>query len=285
MKSVVITGVSSGIGLGAARVLVSEGYRVFGSVRRQADADRLRQELGERFVALLFDVTDADAVKAGAEQVRAALGGEPLFGLVNNAGVAVAGPVLELPLDELRRQLEVNLVGVVACLQAFAPMLWQGVPASEKPGRIVNITSVGGKTALPFLSPYVASKFALEGVSESLRREMRLFGVEVIVIAPGFVSTEMTVKGAETDLTPYDGTPYAAALARVRAFMTPGEGAALTPERLGRAILHALTTPRPAVRYTVAPNPLQTFLIEHLPKRMIDGMIGGQLGLQRLAPG
>jgi NAD(P)-dependent dehydrogenase (short-subunit alcohol dehydrogenase family) len=280
MKSVVITGVSSGIGQGAARVLAAEGYRVFGSVRRQADADRLRQELGERFVPVLFDVTDATAVKAGAEQVRAALGGEPLFGLVNNAGVAVAGPLLELPLDELRRQLEVNLVGVVACLQAFAPMLWQGVAAGQKPGRIVNITSVGGKTALPFLSPYVASKFALEGVSESLRREMLLFGVEVIVIAPGFVSTEMTVKGAETDLTPYDGTPYAAALAKVRSFMTPGERSSLTPERLGRAILHALTTPRPAVRYTVAPNPLQTFLIEHLPKRLVDTMIGGQLGLK-----
>jgi len=142
------------------------------------------------------------------------------------------------------------------------------------------VSSVGGKTALPFLSPYVASKFALEGVSESLRREMLMFGVEVIVIAPGFVSTEMTVKGAGYDLSRYDGTPYAAALARVRSFMTPGEGAALSPERLGRAILHALTTPRPAVRYTVAPNPLQTFLIEHLPKRMVDAMIGGQLGLK-----
>jgi NAD(P)-dependent dehydrogenase (short-subunit alcohol dehydrogenase family) len=282
MKSVVITGVSSGIGLGATRVLVQEGYRVFGSVRRQVDADRLRQELGERFVPLLLDVTDIAAVKAGAEQVRVALGGEPLFGLVNNAGIAVAGPLLELPLDELRHQLEVNLIGVVASLQAFAPMLWQGVPAGEKPGRVVNVTSVGGKTALPFLGPYVASKFALEGVSESLRREMRLFGVEVIVIAPGFVSTEMTTKGAEYDMSPYAGTPYAAALAKVKAFMTPGEGAALPPERLGRAILHALTTPRPAVRYTVAPNPLQTFLIEHLPKRMIDGLIGSQLGLKQL---
>jgi NAD(P)-dependent dehydrogenase (short-subunit alcohol dehydrogenase family) len=280
MKSVVITGVSSGIGQGATRVLVQEGYRVFGSVRRQANADRLRQELGERFVPLLFDVTDVAAVQAGAEVVRTALNGEPLFGLVNNAGVAVAGPLLELPLDELRHQLEVNLVGVVACLQAFAPLLWQGVTAGEKPGRIVNVTSVGGKTALPFLSPYVASKFALEGVSESLRRELMLFGVEVIVVAPGFVSTEMTVKGSQYDLSRYDATPYAAALAKVRSFMTPGERAALTPEQLGRAIFRALTTPRPAVRYTVSPNPLQTFLIEHLPKRMVDGMLGGQLGLR-----
>ena len=283
MKSVVITGVSSGIGQGAARVLVGQGYRVFGSVRRQADADRLKQELGERFTPLIFDVTDTPAVKAAAELVRAALAGAPLFGLVKNAGVAVAGPVLETPLDELRRQLEVNLVGVVATLQAFAPMLWQGVKAGEAPGRIVNITSVGGKTAVPFLGPYVASKFALEGLTESLRREMLLFAVPVIAIAPGFVATEMTVKGAEYDLTPYAATPYAAALARVQAFMSPGGQAALTPEQLGRAILRALTTPRPAVRYTVAPNPMQTFLIEHLPKRMVDTMLGGMLGLKPAA--
>jgi NAD(P)-dependent dehydrogenase (short-subunit alcohol dehydrogenase family) len=280
MKSIVITGVSSGIGQGAARVLAAAGYRVFGSVRRQADADRLKQELGERFTPLVFDVTDAAAVKAGADSVRRALAGETLFGLVNNAGVAVAGPVLETPLDELRRQLEVNLVGVVATLQAFAPLLWQGVGAGERPGRIVNITSVGGKTALPFLGPYVASKFALEGLTESLRREMMLFAVPVIAIAPGMVSTEMTVKGAEYDLTPYAGTPYAAALAKVQAFMSPGGQAALTPERLGQAILHALTTGRPRVRYTVAPNPAQTFLIEHLPKRMVDAMLGGMLGLK-----
>jgi NAD(P)-dependent dehydrogenase (short-subunit alcohol dehydrogenase family) len=283
MKSIVITGVSSGIGLGAARVLTGEGYHVFGSVRRQVDAERLKQELGERFTPLIFDVTDGDAVKAGAEVVRSALAGAPLFGLVNNAGVAVAGPLLELPLDELRRQMEVNLVGVVAVLQAFAPMLWQGVTAPDKPGRIVNITSVGGKTALPFLGPYVASKFALEGVTESLRREMMLFGVEVIAIAPGFVATEMTTKGAETDLTPYDATPYAPALAKVRSFMTPGARDALTPEQLGRAILTALRAPSPRTRYTVSPTPLQTWMIETLPKRVVDRMLAGRLGLRPVA--
>ena len=280
MKSVVITGVSSGIGLGAARVRAGAGYRVFGSVRRQADADRLQQELGEAFTPLIFDVTDTEGVKAAAESVRQALGGAPLFGLVNNAGVAVAGPVLETPLGEFRHQLEVNLVGVVAVLQAFAPMLWQGVKPGENPGRIINLTSVGGRTALPFLGPYVASKFALEGLTESLRREMLLFRVPVIAIAPGMVSTEMTLKGADYDLTPYAATPYAAALAQVQAFMSPGGQAALPPERLGRAILRALTTAWPRVRYTVAPNPMQTFLVEHLPKRMVDTMLGGMLGLR-----
>jgi NAD(P)-dependent dehydrogenase (short-subunit alcohol dehydrogenase family) len=253
---------------------------VFGSVRRQTDADRVRQELGEAFTPLIFDVTDAAAVKAAGDQLRQALGGAPLFGLVNNAGVAVAGPLLELPLDELRRQLEVNLVGVAACVQAFAPLLFQNAKPPEKPGRIVNITSVGGKNGMPFIGPYAASKFGLEGLNESLRREMMMFGVEVIVVAPGFVATEMTVKGSQTDLSSYDGTPYAGPMERLRAFMTPGEGAALPPERLGRAILHALTTPHPKVRYTVSPNPLQQFLIDTLPKRVVDGMIAGQLGLR-----
>lgn len=279
MKSVVITGVSSGIGQGAAKVLSEAGVQVFGAVRRQADADRLKQALGERFTPLLFDVTDAPAIKAAAETVGAALGGEPLFGLVNNAGVAVAGPLMELPLDEIRHQMEVNLIGVVAVTQAFGPLLWAGRERGAKPGRIVNITSVGGKTALPFMAPYCASKFALEGLTESLRREMLLFGVEVIAIAPGMVQTEMTAKGAETDLTPYEGGPYAGALAKIRAFMTPGSRPTLKPEDLGRAIQEALTAPRPKVRYTIAPDPVQTFLMEHLPKRVIDRMVGRQLGL------
>jgi NAD(P)-dependent dehydrogenase (short-subunit alcohol dehydrogenase family) len=279
MQSVVITGVSSGIGLGAARVLTEKGYRVFGSVRRTADADRVKQELGEHFTPLNFDVTDGAAIEAAAGQVRDALGGEPLFGLVNNAGVAVAGPLLDLPLDELRRQMEVNLVGVVAVTKAFGPSLWAGRDRGAARGRLVNITSVGGKTALPFMAPYCASKFALEGLTESLRRELMLFGVKVIAIAPGMVATEMTRQGAETDLEPYKGSPYAPALERLRAFMTPGERATLKPEQLGEAILVALTAPNPKARYTVSPDPLQTFLIEHLPKGVTDRMIGRQLGL------
>jgi NAD(P)-dependent dehydrogenase (short-subunit alcohol dehydrogenase family) len=155
-----------------------------------------------------------------------------------------------------------------------------GVKAGERPGRIVNITSVGGKNGMPFLAPYAASKFGLEGLTESLRRELMLFGVEVIAIAPGFVSTEMTVKGAETDLTPYAATPYAAALEKLRSFMTPGARGSLPPERLGRAILVALTTSRPKVRYTVAPDPVMTSLVEALPKRLVDRMLAGRLGLR-----
>lgn len=287
MKSVVITGVSSGIGLGAARVLTAAGLHVYGSVRRQADADRIKQELGDRFTPLLFDVTDAASIAAAADKVRSELAGEPLFGLVNNAGVAVAGPLLELPLDELRRQLEVNLIGVVGVTQAFAPLLWAGAGKPKgrgrrkAAGRIVNIGSVGGRSALPFMAPYSASKFALEGLSESLRREMLLFGVRVILIAPGMVSTEMAAKGGETDIARYKDGPYYDGLRKILNFFTQ-PSAALTPDRLGQSILTALTVARPKVRYTVAPNPVQTFMIEALPKSVTDRMVAGMFGLKRV---
>jgi NAD(P)-dependent dehydrogenase (short-subunit alcohol dehydrogenase family) len=282
MQSVVITGVSSGIGLGAARVLTAAGFRVYGSVRKRADADRLKQDLGERFTPLVFDVTDPKSIAAAADKVRAELAGEPLFGLVNNAGIAVAGPLLELPLDEIRRQLEVNLIGVIGVTQAFAPLLWTSKAPGKAPGRIVNISSVGGKSALPFLAPYNASKFALEGLSESLRREMLLFGVKVVIIAPGMVSTEMAAKGAEIDIAPYKDGPYYPGLQKVLAFFTK-PSRALRPEQLGQAILKALTVAKPKVRYTVAPDPMQTFLIENLPKSVSDRMIGGMLGLKPAA--
>lgn len=189
MRSVVITGTSTGIGWGTAKVLIGNGFRVFGSVRKVTDAERLAAEFGPNFVPLVFDVTDEAAVKAAADQVRAALAGEKLFGLVNNAGVAVAGPLLELPIKEFRRQIEINLIGVVITTQAFAPLLGVDRKLTGSSGRIVNIGSVGGRNAVPFLSPYNASKFAMEGLSESLRRELLPFGVDVIVIGPGAVAT------------------------------------------------------------------------------------------------
>ncbi len=281
MKSVVVTGSSTGIGWGAAKVLTKKGLRVFGSVRKQADAERLAKELGPNFVPLMFDVTDQQAVNAGAEKVAAALGGETLFGLVNNAGIAVAGPLLYLKIDEFRHQIDVNLTGQVIATQAFAPLLGADTSRKGKPGRIVMISSVGGKTANPFMAPYCASKFALEGLSESLRRELMLFGIDVIVIAPGAVATPIWDKAEEVDVTQYANTPYAAQLDRIRTYMISNGPKGLKPERLGRAIHHALTTPKPKTRYTVTPDRLQNLLVTTLPKRMVDRMIGGRLGLMR----
>ncbi|HVE05113.1 MAG TPA: SDR family NAD(P)-dependent oxidoreductase, partial [Rhizomicrobium sp.] len=185
MKSVVVTGSSTGIGWGIAKVLIAKGFRVFGSVRKAEDGERLRKEFGANFVPLYFDVTDAAAVAKGADQVAGALGGEMLFGLVNNAGIAVAGPLLYLKIDEFRHQIDVNLTGQLIVTQAFAPLLGADRSRKGEPGRIVMISSVGGKNASPFVGPYSASKFGLEGLSESLRRELMLFGIDVIIVAPG----------------------------------------------------------------------------------------------------
>lgn len=279
-KSVVVTGASTGIGWGAAKVLVANGFHVFGSVRKPADGERLKAEFGEAFTPLLFDVTDEPAVRAAARQVEAALGGRTLAGLVNNAGIAVAGPLLHLPVEDFRRQLEVNVTAIVTVTQAFAPLLGAESPARRDPGRIVNISSVGGKTATPFLAPYCASKFAVEGLSESLRRELLPFGVDVIIIAPGAVATPIWGKADELDIAAYANTAYAGPLARLLAYMQGLGKSGLPPERIGEAIHTALTTTKPKVRYTISPEPMQTFLSENiLSKRGLDAIVGKRLGL------
>jgi len=277
MKSVVVTGASTGIGWGCCKVLIKKGFRVFGSVRSETDAKRLASEFGANFSPLLFDVTDAKAVKAAATAVEAALKGEPLFGLVNNAGIAVAGPLLYLDLDEFRRQLDVNVTGQFIVTQAFAPLLM--AKNGAKPGRIVMISSVGGKNANPFMGPYCASKFALEGFSESLRRELMLFGIDVIVIAPGAVATPIWSKAEQIDITRYANTPYASALDNILKYMLEIGRHGLKPEKLGRVVWRALTLPHPKVRYTVTPDKVQQVMLAVLPKRTVDRIVAGRLGL------
>jgi NAD(P)-dependent dehydrogenase (short-subunit alcohol dehydrogenase family) len=276
MKTVVVTGVSTGIGWATAKVLLAEGFRVFGSVRRETDAARLAAEFGPNFTPLLFDVTDAAAVHAAAERVKQALGGETLFGLVNNAGIAVPGPLLHLKVEDFRHQLDVNLTGQLIAIQAFAPLL-----DGEKPGRIVMISSVGGKNAAPFVGPYNTSKFGLEGFSESLRREFMLYGIDVIVIAPGAIATPIWDKADALDISPYASTPYAAPLAKIKKEMITRGRKGLPPETIGRAVLKALTAAHPKTRYTITPEPVASFLVNVLPKRWADRLYARMLGLTR----
>jgi len=281
MKSVVVTGSSTGIGWGIAKVLIAKGFRVFGSVRKAEDGERLRKEFGANFVPLYFDVTDAAAVAKGADQVAGALGGEMLFGLVNNAGIAVAGPLLYLKIDEFRHQIDVNLTGQLIVTQAFAPLLGADRSRKGEPGRIVMISSVGGKNASPFVGPYSASKFGLEGLSESLRRELMLFGIDVIIVAPGSVATPIWDKAEKIDFAQYDNTPYMKPLATVRDFMLGLGRKGFPPERLGEAVAVALTTAKPKTRYQVSPQPVLDFLQVALPKRLVDRLVAMQVGLKR----
>jgi NAD(P)-dependent dehydrogenase (short-subunit alcohol dehydrogenase family) len=281
MKSVVVTGASTGIGWGCAKVLTASGFRVFGSVRKQADAERLAQELGANFTPLIFDVTDEAAVAAAASQVDAALRGETLFGLVNNAGVAVPGPLLYQKIEDFEHQMAVNLTGHLIVIQAFAPLLGADRTRKGAPGRIVMISSVGGRNASPFLGAYNASKFALEGMSESLRRELILFGIDVIVVAPGTVATTMWDRPDAISVAAFADTPYASALAKLKVHMITNGRRGLPPEQLGETVKTALTAARPKARYTVTPDPIETLVANALPKRVVDMIIAGRLGLQK----
>jgi NAD(P)-dependent dehydrogenase (short-subunit alcohol dehydrogenase family) len=283
MQSVVITGASTGIGWATAKLLLTRGFRVFGSVRKQADADRLKSEFGANFTPLLFDVTDEAAVLAAAREVRAALGGETLAGLVNNAGIAVAGPVLELSADQFRRQMEINVIGPVIATQAFAPLLGSDRSLKGKPGRIVMISSVAGKTGNPLTAAYSASKHAIEGLSESLRRELMLFGIDVIIIAPGAVKTPIWSKGDEVGVSARNNSPYAPALEGVRKFAKYLSEIGLPPEKIAEGIAEALTSAHPKVRYSITPDPMRHLITGILPKRMVDKIIAKRLGL--LPPG
>jgi NAD(P)-dependent dehydrogenase (short-subunit alcohol dehydrogenase family) len=279
MQSVVITGASTGIGWATAKLLLDRGFRVFGSVRKQADADRLQGEFGPNFTPLLFDVTDEAAVLAAAREVRAALNGETLSGLVNNAGVAVAGPVLELAADEFRRQMDVNVIGPIIATQAFGPLLGSDPSLKGKPGRIVMMSSVAGKNGNPLMSAYSASKFAIEGLSESLRREMMLFGIDVVIIAPGAVKTPIWSKAEEVDISVFRNSPFFPALERIRKYMLQLGETGLPAEKIAEAIAGALTSASPKVRYQITPDPMRHLMTAILPKRMIDRIIAKRLGL------
>ncbi len=278
----VVTGASTGIGRGAVKVLTAHGWRVFAGVRKPADAESLRQEFGDKVSPLLFDVTDDAAVRAAAEAVRARLGGRTLRGLVNNAGMGTGGPLLYEPVAEIRRVFEVNVLGAVAVSQAFIPLLGADRALTGEPGRIINITSVAGRFAPPFLGDYAMSKHALEAFTDSLRRELTIYGVDVIAIAPGAVATPIWDKAERRDETVYAGTDYAEALKRFKAHFIADGRKGFPPERVGEAIRHALTTPKPRARYALVANPLANWVAASLlPKRVIDRLLAKRLGLTR----
>ncbi|GMV62898.1 MAG: short-chain dehydrogenase [Parvibaculum sp.] len=282
MKSVVVTGVSTGIGHAAAKVLAEKGFHVFGSIRKEADAARLKSELGARFTALIFDVTDEAAIRAAAGEVRAALKGETLAGLVNNAGIAVSGPLIEVDPDDFRKQMDVNVTGPFLVTQAFAPLLGADKSLKGAPGRIVNISSVAGIRAMPFIGPYAASKFAVEGFSEALRRELMLFGIGVVVIGPGPVKTAIWDKAEEVDISRYSNSPYLPILEKFQKVFI-GQGRDGYPaERLGRLIHKALTAPNPKIRYSAVKGRLAEKLLMNLaPKTTLDKVIANMLGLKK----
>src|SRR6202044_1311681 len=282
-KDVVVTGVSTGIGWGTTKVLVSKGFRVFGSVRKQADADRLQREFGDGFVPLVMDITDIDAVHQAAQKVGSMIGDRNLVGLVNNAGVVVSGPLLYLKPSDYKRQLEVNMISPLVVIQAFAPLLGTDKKRQGPAGRIVNISSTTAKVAIPLIGAYSASKSGLEGMSDALRQELMLFGIDVVLIEPGTVNTAMYDKGEKEDLSEFKPTEYWEALQNFKKFIvTEARTNGLSPERLGEAVHVALTTAKPKARYAVVPQRFKNWTLPKLlPVRMLDAAIAKQMGLKK----
>ena len=281
-KDVVVTGVSTGIGWGTTKVLVSKGFRVFGSVRKQTDADRLQKEFGEGFVPFLMDITDADAVHQAAQKVGSMIGDRNLVGLVNNAGIVVSGPLLYLRPSEYKRQLEVNMISPLVVIQAFAPLLGTDKKRQGPAGRIVNITSSGAKVPIPLLGAYSASKCGLEGMSDVLRLELMLFGIDLVMIEPGFVNTTMYDKGEKEDLSEFKPTEYWNAVQNFQKFIVAEGRKGFSPERLGEAVHLALSTAKPKARYAVIKERFKNWTLPRLlPARMLDAQLAKLLGLTK----
>ena len=280
MPSLMVTGASSGIGLACVFAAVQHGWHAFAGVRSTTDADRLRQLFGNQVTPLILDVCKPESIAASAQQVRTLLAGQTLNGLINNAGVAVAGPMLHIPLDEVRQQFEINFFGQIAVTQAFAPLLGTDRALNGSHGRIINISSLGGKLGAPYLAPYVSSKHALEGWSECLRRELLMYGIDVIVVGPGAIATPIWTKAEQLNVAQYADTDYAPYITRYHEKLVAKGVHGLPAERVGALVMHALTTTRPKTRYAIAPNLLMDWWLPRLlPKRWIDRIAAKAYGL------
>lgn len=274
---VVITGASKGIGRATALYLDKQGFDVFAGIRNPDDGEELRQHASERFIPLIIDVSIPEQIAAAAEQVQRIVGDSGLYGLVNNAGVATAAPLEFLPIDEFRRQLEVNVVGQLAVTQALLPLIR---PAK---GRIVNISSVGGRVAGGIIGAYHASKFALEAVTDTLRQELKPWGIEVICIEPGAIATPIWETSAAAGdkllarMSPKVNELYGAALDKMRAASAEMAQNGLPPQKVAEVIEQALTARRPKTRYLVGRDArIGATVIARLPDRLRDRLMAAR---------
>lgn len=281
-KNIVVTGVSTGIGYTTAQALIKRGYKVFGSVRKQVDADRLKKEFGNLFEPLLFDVTDMDSVKQEAARVEQMVGSEGIHSLINNAGIAVWGPMMHLSLEDLRWQLEVNVIGLVGVTQAFLPLLGAKENCTHAPGRIFNMSSAAGEIANAFMGPYSASKHAVEAISKTMLMEFMLYGIDVVVIGPGVVKTPIWDKAEEVDLSNFEGTGYQKSGTKFKKFMMKMSKDGYEQDEFGEMIADVVETKNPKARYPLVYGKFKNWTVPRLiPTRKLAAVIGKILGFTK----
>jgi NAD(P)-dependent dehydrogenase (short-subunit alcohol dehydrogenase family) len=278
-KNIVITGVSSGFGLATAAELLTRGYRVFGSVRKAADASKVSDQLrSPGFTPLLFDVTDHAAIAEAVSQLTTEVDAEGIAGLVNNAGVGPLGPLEHTPVQQVRDIFEVNVFGALAVTQAFLPLLKRKEKSPDPaPGRIINISSTSGGVTFPMVGAYSASKYALESLNDAFRRELSRYGISVIAIEPGSIRTpiwDKTSAAGADEPDPFAGTAYEKVMAQMPAFLEQRLKGAKPISVVTDAIAHALETPKPRARYPLDPT---WYAGKYLGDRLMDTIIKRQM--------
>ncbi|MEL6988560.1 MAG: SDR family oxidoreductase [Bacteroidota bacterium] len=281
MKYVLITGVSSGIGRITSEYLMNKGYFVFGSVRKPKDAETLQSKYPSQFMALHFDVTKQEEIDREKQKVVDKLNGAGLTALINNAGTSVSGPLLHIDIDKVIQQLNINVIGVVRVIQAFAPLVGAIKNFPHTPGRIVNISSIAGLVGNPFMGPYAASKHALEGLSDCLRRELMMYGVDVVLIEPGPIKSDIWNKAKADDWTMYDDTDYGYIIKKRQDVIKAAEEGAIPTEEVSKLILKAIELKKPKTRYLIASNKRTMWLAAYvLPDRVYDRLAYKNLNSQ-----
>jgi NAD(P)-dependent dehydrogenase (short-subunit alcohol dehydrogenase family) len=280
VRSALITGASTGIGRATALHLDRAGWRVFAGVRRDEDAESLREAGSERLAPLMIDVTDPAQIAAAAERIGERVGEAGLDGLVNNAGIAVFGPLETIPVEAFRRQIEVNLTAQLAVTQAML------VAIRRARGRVVFLSSIGGRMALPFGGPYHAAKFGLEAVADCLRQELRPWGIDVAVIEPGSIDTPIWERGLRIADEVAERAPaeqeelYGEAIDRLREAAKRTAQRGIAPQKVAEAIERALTARRPRTRYLVGLDARgQAAISRLLPDRLVDRIAARAMGI------
>ena len=273
-KSILITGVSSGIGQGTLSYFIKKGFHVYGSVRNSKDANKLKKIFRENFTPLIFDVTKEAQVKKAASIVKKDLKNSNLLALVNNAGVAISGPILLQKVKDFEKQININLNGAFRVLKFFAPLCGAEKNNNSKMGVIFNISSISGKIGMPGVGAYTASKFGLEGLSHSLRRELIRYGVDVVIIGPGPIKSEIFDKIDKKFLETLKKSDYAKVAKNIPKRMKNAKKIAFPPEEVGKLIFNALHDPNRKTRYTITPNKLMYWTLPMLiTDRMLDKMV------------
>jgi NAD(P)-dependent dehydrogenase (short-subunit alcohol dehydrogenase family) len=272
-----ITGASSGIGEACALGLDKLGYDVFAGVRKIEDGHSLRQKASERIHPVVVDITNPVQIKTAVETVRQGLGDKPLAALVNNAGVSVSGPLEFVPIEAVRNQMEINLIGHIAVSQMFIPLL------RKNQGCIINVGSIAGILASPILGPYCASKYAMEAISDVMRRELKPWNIKVILLEPGVIATQIWGKARMQAERAIQEAPdelialYGPLIERVRALAADSERSAQSPEVVVKAVVHAITAKRPRTRYRMGPKARPQKFISWLPDHIQDRIVASFL--------